>query len=141
MNLRFVSATQRDIPVIFAQAKDLIDTYEDLTVIDYDKVLQWVSKKITDHISDYCCVLKDKEPCAYYRLCKDCELDDLYVLPAFRNMGIGSVIMKKCIGESENPLYLYVFSRNVRAISFYERFGFSDRESVGKTRMILERKG
>ena len=141
MNLDFFSADTADIPVIYGQAKSLIDTYEDTSSIDYDKVLAWVNRKITDHISEYRCVTADGEKCAWYRLCEDGELDDLYVLPPFQNRGIGSEIMKKCIRESENTIYLYVFSRNIRAISFYERFGFSVRETVGKTRLIMERKG
>ena len=141
MNLQFTIAESADIPVIFAQAKELIDTYEDLDSIDYDRVLSWVKHKITSLISEYRCVLLDGERCAYYRLCEDGELDDLYVLPSFHNRGIGSAILDKCIEESKNPIYLYVFSRNVRAISFYNRFGFSVRETVGKTRLIMERKG
>ena len=139
MNLQFSEATRSDIPVIFAQAKQLIDTYEDLSAIDYDQVMGWMERKISENIFRYCCVRKDQQPCAYYCLCEDGELDDLYVLPAFQNMGIGSEIMHKCIEESEKPLYLYVFSRNTRAISFYERFGFTVRETVGQTRMIMHR--
>ena len=141
MNLAFVKATAEDIPMIFSQARDLIDAYEDITAIDYDKVLSWVKRKIEKHISEYVRVLADGEKCACYRLCDDGELDDLYVLPAYRNRGIGSAILKKCMEESKNSLYLYVFSRNHRAISFYERHGFTLREAVGKTRLILERKG
>lgn len=141
MKLRFVNADKTDIPVIFGQAKALIDAYEDIEAIDYDKVLAWVERKITKCISEYRCVLADGEKYAYWRLCEDGELDDLYVLPAFRNMGIGSLIMETCIEESEKDLYLYVFQRNVRAISFYERFGFTVREAVGQTRFIMARNG
>ena len=141
MKLLFQSAQNQHIPLIFAQAKNLIDTYENISAIEYDKVLNWVEKKITTHISEYVCVLLNGQICGFYRLCEDGELDDLYVLPAFQNRGIGAAIMRKCIDESENNIYLYVFSRNTRAISFYERFGFTIRETVGPTRLILERKG
>lgn len=141
MNLQFITADSTDIPVIYGQAKALIDAYEDVSAIDYEKVLDWVKRKITNHISEYQCVTADGKKCAWFRLCEDGELDDLYVLPPFQNHGIGSEIMKKCIRESENIIYLYVFSRNIRAISFYERFGFSTCETVGKTRLIMERKG
>ena len=141
MNLQFVEATQSDIPVIFAQAKELVDAYEDLTSIDYDSVMRWMERKITDNIFQYRCVLKDQKTCAYYCLRDDGELDDLYVLPAFQNMGIGSEIIKKCISESPQKLYLYVFTRNNRAVAFYESHGFTCRESVSKTRMILQRNG
>ena len=141
MTLLFQPADTADIAVIFAQAKILIDSYEDVASIDYEKVLDWVYGKITTCISEYRCVIADGEKCAYYRLCEDGELDDLYVLPLFQNRGIGTEIMKKCIAESENNLYLYVFSRNVRAIAFYERFGFSIREVVGNTRFIMALNG
>lgn len=136
----FVKAEEADIPVIFAQAKELIDAYEEITAIDYEKVLAWMQRKISQHISEYCCVLINGKKCAYYRLCADGELDDLYVLPPHRSKGIGAMILNKCIEQSED-IYLYVFQRNTRAIAFYERFGFTVRETVGKTRLIMERKG
>lgn len=141
MELQFVPAEENDIPVIFAQAKDLIDTYEDVASIDYDRVLAWVARKIKSLLPEYRCVIAGGTRCAWYRLCDDGELDDLYVLPQFQSRGIGSEIMKECIRQSPRPLYLYVFSRNIRAISFYQRFGFSLRERVGKTRLVLERNG
>ena len=141
MMLQYRTAETEDISVIYSQAKILIDQYEDCGSIDYEKVMTWVYRKISSNISQYRCVLADGEKCAYYRLCDDGELDDLYVLPAFRGQGIGSEILLKCMDESSNPLYLYVFSGNIRAISFYEKFGFSLREAVGKTRLILTRKG
>ena len=141
MKLQYIAAEKSDIAVIFTEAKNLIDTYEDLATIQYDKVLAWVKNKITTHISEYCCVVLDGEKCAYYRLCEDGELDDVYVLSSYQSRGIGSQIMEKCIAESKKNLYLYVFSANTRAISFYKRFGFSVRESVGESRLILQRKG
>ena len=141
MRLQYVSADTSDISVIFSQAKNLIDTYEDISCIDYEKVLAWVKRKITENISQYTALLCDGEKCAFYRLCEDGELDDLYVLPKFQNKGIGTQILNKCVSDSNTSLYLYVFTRNVRAIAFYERFGFSVRESVGNTRCILALKG
>ena len=141
MKLEFVTADESDIPVIFLQAKSLIDTYEDLTSIDYERVLAWLNRKITQNISQYTAVLHNGQKCAFYRMCEDGELDDLYVLPEHQNLGIGSEILKKCIRENYKNIYLYVFSRNIRAISFYKRFGFIKRETVGTTRLIMERKG
>ena len=140
MSFSIVNAEPFDIPAIFSQAKSLIDAYEDIASIDYERVLRWMERKITQNICEYRCLIADGQRCAFWRLCEDGELDDLYVLPAFRNMGIGSLILKQCIEESKEPVWLYVFSRNKRAISFYERFGFTVRESVGATRLVMERK-
>ena len=139
MKLQFVCAEASDIPLIYAQAKDLVDRYEDVESIDYDKVMGWVARKIENCICQYTCVIADGVRCAWYRLCEDGELDDLYVLPAFQCRGIGTQIMEKCICESEKSLWLYVFSRNIRAISFYQRFGFAQRQTVGETRLIMSR--
>ena len=141
MNLQFEIADVSDVSAIFSQAKELIDRYEDISSIDYDKVLAWVKKKIETHISEYRCVWKAGRKVAYYRLCEDGELDDLYVLPAFQGQGIGSEILKRCIAESKADMYLYVFRDNVRAITFYERFGFTIHESVGHTRFIMTGNG
>lgn len=141
MKLQFVNADVCDIPVIFMQAKELIDLYEDIQSIDYKKVLSWMERKIANNIFQYDCVMTDGVKCAYYHLCEDGELDDVYVLPQYQNRGIGTAILEKCIAESDKELYLYVFCRNTRAVAFYERFGFSVTEQVGKTRMIMARKG
>ena len=141
MNLHFTVADESDTPVIFTQAKDLIDHYEDVTSIDYERVLAWVKEKIETHISEYRCVLVAGQKAAYYRFCEDGELDDVYVLPAFQGQGIGSEILKRCIAASKKDMYLYVFRNNIRAIAFYERFGFTVRESVGNTRFVMVRNG
>ena len=65
----------------------------------------------------------------------------IYVLPEMIGQGIGTAIIQKCTDEARAPLWLYVFSSNSRAISFYRRNGFSVRQEVGKTRLILHRKG
>ena len=141
MTLQYVTATRSDIPVIFQQAKNLVDTYEDMTAIDYEKVMVWIRSKIERNIENYTCVVAGGKVCAYYRLCDDGELDDLYVLQGFQNHGIGSQILEKCMEETGGAMYLYVFSRNFRAISFYERFGFKVRETLGNTRLIMCRNG
>ena len=141
MKLCYITAQESAIDAIYAQAKDLIDAYEDTASIEYDKVLAWVKRKIVSNLSQYRCVLCDGEKTAYYRLCEDGELDDLYVLPGFRSRGIGAEILEKCKEESNKPIFLYVFSRNIRAISFYQRFGFAEAEKVGTTRLILRQNG
>ena len=141
MNLQFQPASDVDIAVIYAQAQQLIDTYEEIDRIDYPKVLAWMRKKIESNICCYTRVMIDGTPCGYYRLCDDGELDDFYILPEYQKRGIGAAVLEKCIAQSPVPIYLYVFSRNLRAISFYQRFGFTLRQTIGKTRWIMERNG
>lgn len=137
MNLEYESAGAADVLVIFAQAQALVDAYEDVTAIDYDRVMDWMQRKITKLVGSYTRVRRDGVICAYYRLTKDGEVDDFYVLPAFRGQGIGSAILEKCLRESEKPLWLYVFTKNTRAVALYERFGFRVAERVDNTRVIM----
>ena len=54
-------------------------------------------------------------------------LDNFYVDPFFQNEGIGTKIVNHYIELSKNKskeLRLFVLDKNVRAIKFYEKFGF-----------------
>ena len=62
------------------------------------------------------------------------RLLDIEVLPEFRNQGIGAVLLKSLLAESEatgTPLRHMVFKMNTDALRFYARFGFAPIEDVG----------
>lgn len=67
------------------------------------------------------------------------ELDDLYILSPYQNQGIGSEIIRKCIAETDFPIFLYVFIQSTRAVSFYKRLGFRITENIRNSRYIMER--
>ena len=138
--LRFEPAETEDIRMIFSLSKALIDQYEDVDSIDYEKVIGWVKRKLEKNIASYTRVMAGGKLAGWYCLDREPgELDDLYILPEHREMGLGTAVIKKCIAECEKPLWLYVFKKNVRAISLYRRMGFVIREEVGKTRYIMGR--
>ncbi len=142
--ITYTQAGMEDIPVIFHQCKALIDSYEDVSNIHYEKVLQWVWQKIEDNISQYTKLLCQGETVGYYRLHiqdGEAELDDFYILAPYRGLGIGTTVLNRCIAETKVPVFLYVFQKNLGAIRFYSRFGFEPVENVGKTRAILRRSG
>ena len=142
MNLCFAAATADDIGAIFAQCKALIDAYEDIESIDYDRVLDWSRQKIARHLAEYTRVVCDGATAGYFRLHPDggqMELDDFYILPPFRNRGIGSAVLNRCVSEARLPIYLYAFVKNQRAIALYARMGFQRVASIGTTRCILRR--
>lgn len=142
MNLIFQKAQSSDIEQIYAFNKELIDTYEDTEAIDYDKVMVWVRKKICKYINDYTCALIDKQTVAYYHFYESdgaMEIDDLYVFPKYRNKGIGTAIIRRCCEQSSLPVFLYVFKKNIHAISLYERMGFMITQQVGDTRYIMKK--
>ena len=142
MQITYCAANQEDISKIFAMAKDLIDTYEDLASIEYDEVLQWVHRKIAQNITDYQCILLNGTKVGYFRLIADdgqTELDDLYIQPEFQRQGIGAEVISRCVEQTTVPIFLYVFRTNSGAIKLYERMGFYIAEEVGNTRFIMRR--
>ena len=62
------------------------------------------------------------------------RLLDIAILSEFQNQGIGAVLLKSLLAESEAagvPLWHMVFKMNTAAMRFYERFGFAPIEDVG----------
>jgi GNAT superfamily N-acetyltransferase len=51
-------------------------------------------------------------------------VQQLYVLPGYQGLGIGSTLLEKAIELSPNGLELWAFQQNERARGFYERRGF-----------------
>ena len=142
--LTYRIAQVEDVPVIFSLSKDLIDRYEDLSLIDYEKVMAWVEKKVRSNIGRYTCVFMGETKVGYYCFTKDgsqWELDDLYILPQFRSRGIGSQVVKSCLKTADAPVFLYVFTANTGAIRLYEKLGFRESETVSPTRKILRWEG
>lgn len=140
--LTYHSASAADVETVYAMSKALIDTYEDIASIAYEKGLAWVRRKITDNIGEYTRVCMAGETVGYYRLHEEAgetELDDLYILPKYRGRGIGTVVLQKCLAEVKTPVFLYVFKENLGAIRLYTRMGFVHVQDVGQTRMILRR--
>lgn len=140
MQLTYEWARPEDAPVVFGFAKELIETYETDPKLDLDMALAWTKRKIEKRIGEYTRVLRDGQTVAYYRIVPDgdrMELDDLYVLPAWRNRGIGTTILRRCLALGK-PIYFYVFTGNVRAVALYEREGFRKAEDVSPSRMIME---
>ena len=141
MELSYETAQKADIDLIFQLSRNQVEQYEDTQAIDLEQVLLWVRQKISDHINSYTRILYRGQLAGFYRFIpceEEMELDDFYVLPAFRGMGIGSQVLRRCC-QVHSPIMLYVFTRNCRAIALYRRFGFQIAEKVGTTRIIMRR--
>ena len=141
MELTYSPARPEDAPVIFGFARELIERYETDPDLDLAMALDWTKRKIEKRIGEYTRVLADGEVAAFFRFVPDgerMELDDLYVLPAFRNKGIGTAILRRCVAQG-SPVFFYVFTKNSRAIALYEREGFRKTEDVSPTRIIMAR--
>lgn len=142
MELTFSPAEVQDIDTVYTLSKTLIDQYEDIASIDYPKVLNWVRRKIENHIEAYVCVFCDGQKAGFYRFTPAehmMELDDLYILPEFRGRGIGTAVVQKCCAETKLPVMLYVFTRNTGAAALYRRLGFRVTQTIGSSRCMMIR--
>ena len=134
--ITYTTAEQRDLPLLFQLNRQLIDTYEDTSTIDYGNVLLWVQQNLASHLTEFHRILFHGQLAGFY--CLTCgELDSFFILPEYQGMGIGTEVLKHCQRQSSS-LFLYVFRRNHRAIALYSRMGFHITKEVGKTRYIME---
>lgn len=143
MKLTYCKATAGDSERIYQLCKQLIDDYEDVEAIEYDKVLRWVRNKIIGSIGEYTAVFADGVKAGYYHFFLngdgEYELDDLYIFSEFQNLGIGTEIIRRCCESVNEPVILYVFIKNKRAVSLYKRLGFEVVKVVGNSRYVMKR--
>lgn len=141
MNLEYKEAKAEDIERIYELNKQLIDEYENIEDIAYDKVLNWVHTKIESCLDEYNVIYVDGKKTGYYRFYKNeegmFEIDDLYIFSEFQNKGIGSTVIKKCCSEVNESIMLYVFIKNEKAVSLYKRLGFEIVKTIKDSRYIM----
>lgn len=141
--ITYKTAAAADIEPIYRLCRQLIDDYENMEHIEYDKVLQWVRKKIENSINDYTAVFAHGEKVGYYHFYQneegEYEIDDLYIFPAYQNQGIGTAVIQKCCASVHAPVMLYVFIRNKKAVALYQRLGFEIIRTVQDSRYIMRR--
>ena len=77
MNLTYTTADVTDITPIYQFCKKLIDTYENLQTIPYDKVLNWVRTKIETNIHEYQCIWLNGQKVGYYHFFQNGEKMEL----------------------------------------------------------------
>lgn len=138
--LTLEKALPEDSAEIFRLNKELIDIYEDLSSIDYPRVLDWVHRNIQKNLGSFRRIIWDGQLAGFYCLTPaegKLELDSFFVFPEYQRRGMGTQVLQKCL-KSRTPIFLYVFRRNTGAIRLYERLGFRIVKEVGSTRYIME---
>jgi diamine N-acetyltransferase len=83
-------------------------------------------------------LLRDGRPPLEITATRPIEIDRLYVAKEQIGTGLGATLMQRCLDEAarlgHDVVWLNVWEHNVRALRFYERWGF---ESTGMMPYIL----
>lgn len=141
--ITYERATACDVEPIYRFCRQLIDDYEDVSRIDYDRVLQWVRKKIEKSINAYTVVRVAQEKAGYFHFYQneegEYEIDDLYIFPHYQNRGIGTAVIERCTASVRAPVMLYVFIKNERAVALYKRHGFAIVQIVNGSRYVMRK--
>ncbi len=120
-------AAEDDVETVFRLNKELIDKYENVNTINYERVLAQVRDGIARSILDYRRIIYGGETAGFILVEKHLdrtELDDLFLFPKFQNKGIGTALVSDIIRSSDTPVFLFVFIENEGAVRLYRRLGF-----------------
>lgn len=139
MQIELTPCTKQDIEIIYHFSKQLIDTYEDKENIDYEKVLQWILHKINNQINEYKRIISNQNHVGYIHIIdgEQIELDDLYIFENHQNQGIATKLINTIVHTSNKTIFLYVFIKNIRAISLYKKCGFQITKKIQNSRYIM----
>ena len=133
-----------------ANIKDisLLETWKLQTVLDYagklsieeqEKISNYVHNEVLEylHFFELIEVSSSIVGCVLVRPYQDGYLlDEIYLEKEYRNLGIGSSILKDKTMQF-SPLYLWVYKDNKKAISLYKRIGFFVKEETA-TRYFMK---
>ena len=133
-----------------ANIKDisLLETWKLQTVFDYagklsmeeqEKIRNYVHNEVLEylHFFELIEVSSSIVGCVLVRPYQDGYLlDEIYLEKEYRNLGIGSSILKDKTMQF-SPLYLWVYKDNKKAISLYKRTGFLVKAETA-TRYFME---
>ncbi len=138
-----VNATEKDVNFL----KDVKIT----TIFDYAKnisseervrILNYIDKCINENLKNYKIIKNNNKNCGVFGV-RDYEdgilLDEIYLLPKYRNMGIGSDIIKNEL-EKHKKVYLFVYKDNIRAVNLYKKLGFDVFEDKNERFLMLYKK-
>ena len=127
---------------------DFVKRAKTITIFDYAKnisyeekeqILSYVDRFTNKFLKDYRIIKNQNEKMGVF-LVRDYEdgvlLDEIFLLPQYRNLGIGSDIIKNEL-EKHNKVYLYVYKENEKAVNLYKRLGFHIFEDKNERYLML----
>ena len=117
MKYNLINATNKDTDYIKKSKLYNIFTYaDDLPKDEVMRINNYVDEHIPVEITDYKIIMCNKNKVG-------CILDEIYLEEEYRNKGIGTDIIKNIL--KINPIvYLWVYKKNIKAISLYKKMKF-----------------
>lgn len=112
----------------------------DLEKNDMEKIVNYAEEEIRENINEYKIILNNESIIGTYSVVNYNDgklIDTIYLYPSYRNNGIGTKIFNKIINSNYQPLYLWVYKSNEKAINLYKKIGFEIEEET-ETRFFMK---
>ena len=127
MKYNLINATNKDTDYIKKSKLYNIFTYaDDLQKDEVMRINNYVDENIPVEITDYKIIMCNKNKVGCLLVAKKDDgviLDEIYLEEEYRNKGIGTDIIKNIL--KINPIvYLWVYKKNIKAISLYKKMEF-----------------
>ena len=107
--------------------KTIFEYAKNITSDEEEKINNYVKNNIKNNVDNYQIIMSDNEIIGCVLLTKIDDgmlLDEIYLEEKYRNLGIGTNIIKDY--QKEYPtIYLWVYQDNIKAIELYKKLGFN----------------
>lgn len=138
MKYQLIEATINDIDLLVNyQSKNVLDWFS-LDTTDKKQLLHDLLEKTKQYQSQFRIIMANGEKVGcllYYPYQDGIFIDEIYLLPNYRNCGIGSHILNTILIQ-HSIAYLYVYQVNKKAIQLYQSLGFMTLETTN-TRLFM----
>lgn len=139
MEFKFLSPTEDDVErLYYCLANSFL--YYNRNIANTEQQLMRIYQRVKNNIGSYKLVKCGGEKAAYYYFHEQgdmMKLEDIHVLARFRNRGIGTSIVRRCISETEKPLCAELYYHNVYAMSLFRHNNFAVAQRIDARRCIV----
>lgn len=142
MVLKFLTPAGNDAERLYRSLANIFRFYNP-DKFDTERELMQIYRRVKDNFGSYKLVKCGGDKVAYYYFHSDgdmMKLEDIYVMPRFRNRGIGTSILRRCISETEQPLCAELYYHNIYAMSLFKHNSFVLANRIDTRRCIMVHK-
>jgi len=128
MKYELISAVNYDINYLkTAKLYTIFSNDHNLSEEEIYEINEYIDKHIPMEIDYYKIIICDNKKvgcCLVLKKDDGVILDEIYLEEEYRNKGIGTNIIKNIL-QNNAIVYLWVYKKNIKAISLYEKLGFN----------------